>query len=368
MPQKSGYLSDNWASLDGLNYGVYQSALLDILQNGQTPLTVGVFGTWGSGKTTLLRLLKGEIDKDQLNKRKTIWFTAWKYEHQEALWRAFILQVIGGLYPSENGVRLAMDKLDVQQKEGVEYLERLERALYETVSWQEKGAWVLDKEALKKELIHIPFWLVFQLTGNFEAARDLGITPDLASTLERQIREHHLQQLQSMEQFADHFENAVRLILGKEGRLVIFVDDLDRCLPEKAVEILEAIKLFLDVPGTVFVLGMDREIVRRGIQVHYSSIMSASSQDNSNNETPIDGDVYLQKMVQIPFNLPPLDVDNRKKYIEFQEENLPELYRLDVITREVLARGLFPNPRQVKRALNVLTCCARLSGSKLRKK
>ena len=70
MPQKSGYLSDNWASLDGLNYGVYQSALLDILQNGQTPLTVGVFGTWGSGKTTLLRLLKGEIDKDQLNNAK----------------------------------------------------------------------------------------------------------------------------------------------------------------------------------------------------------------------------------------------------------------------------------------------------------
>ena len=156
-------------------------------------------------------MLNDEIDNDRLNRRKTVWFTAWKSGRQEALWRAFILQVIGGLYPSDdNGNRLPVEKLDAQQKVGSGILERLERALYETVSWQEKGAWVLDKDALKQELIHLPLWLIFQLTGQFEAARDLGITPDLASTLERQIREHHLAQLQSMEQFAKSFEKAIR--------------------------------------------------------------------------------------------------------------------------------------------------------------
>ena len=57
--------------------------------------------------------------------------------------------------------------------------------------------------------------------------------------------------------------------LIKEARLIVFVDDLDRCLPEKAIEVLEAIKLFLEVPGVVFVLGMDREVVERGIEARY---------------------------------------------------------------------------------------------------
>ena len=62
-----------------------------------------------------------------------------------------------------------------------------------------------------------------------------------------------------MEQFEKTFAEAITKILGEDGRLVVFVDDLDRCLPEKAIEILEAIKLFLHVPQTIFVLGMDRE-------------------------------------------------------------------------------------------------------------
>ncbi len=138
--------------------------------------------------------------------------------------------------------------------------------------------------------------------------------------------------------------------LGEEGRLVVFVDDLDRCLPEKAVEVLEAIKLFLDVPGTVFALGMDREAIRRGIETHYGAMLKT---DGDGDEIPINGDVYLQKMIQIPFNLPPLDISGREKFIETLEETLPEDFRLEDVTRSVFARGLFPNPRQVKRALNV---------------
>lgn len=353
MSEKSGYLSDFYVEDDDLDYGAYQSALLDVLLKGATPLTVGVYGTWGSGKTSLMRMLKKEVDR-QGSRKRAIWFTAWKYEHQDALWRAFILQVIAGLYPSDdNGVRLPLEKLDESQKAQVAQLEKLERSLYESATWQEKGEWTLDRTGLKKELVHLPFWLAFQLAGQGEAARDLGITPDLASTLERAIREHHLDQLQSMEQFANEFQKAVDLVLEKEGRLVIFVDDLDRCLPEKAVEILEAIKLFLDVPGTVFVLGMDREIVRRGVEVHYRSVMNLSPGEKGSEELPIDGDLYLQKIIQIPLFLPPLDVGGRKKFIEKQLEDLHVDYRLDPVTREVMARGLFPNPRQVKRALNV---------------
>jgi formylglycine-generating enzyme required for sulfatase activity len=352
MPKQTIYLSDYRASEDGLNFGVYKPALLNILENAETPLTLGVFGTWGSGKTTLLNMLMNDIQKKGLPSLRTIWFTAWKYEQQDALWRAFMLRVVDGLHPrKDDGTRCMADELsDKNQKQGALHLERLERSIYETVNWQDEGKWSMDVGALAKEGVRLPIWLAFHLAGLGTVAKDLGLNPQLTQVLEREVREHHLNQLGSMEQFAAEFEKAVRLILGEEGRLIVLVDDLDRCLPEKAVEVLEAIKLFLDVPGTVFILGMDREVIRRGIETHYGALLGG---DGDKEEIPINGDVYLQKMIQIPFNLPPLDARGREGFIEKLEESLPHDFRLEDITRQVFARGLYPNPRQVKRALNV---------------
>ena len=53
--------------------------------------------------------------------------------------------------------------------------------------------------------------------------------------------------------------------VGKDGRLVVFIDDLDRCIPEKAIDILETIKLFLNVPQTVFLIGTDKKVIENGI-------------------------------------------------------------------------------------------------------
>lgn len=352
MPKKTIYLSDYRASVDGLNFSVYKPALLNILENAETPLTLGVFGTWGSGKTTLLNMLMSDIQKKGLPSLRTVWFTAWKYEQQDALWRAFMLRVVDGLYPrKDDGTRYLPDELpNINQKQGAQHLERLERSIYETVNWQDEGKWSMDVGALAKEGVRLPIWLAFHLAGLGTIAKDLGLNPQLAEILERQVREHHLNQLSSMEQFATEFEKAVRLILGKEGRLIVLVDDLDRCMPEKAVEVLEAIKLFLDVPGTVFLLGMDREIIRRGIETHYGALLGGNGDKDG---IPINGDIYLQKMIQIPFNLPPLDMRGRVGFIEKLEESMPSDFRLEDITRQVFARGLYPNPRQVKRALNV---------------
>ncbi|GAP17260.1 P-loop NTPase fold protein [Levilinea saccharolytica] len=354
MVKKSGFISDYRASEDGLDFSIFKPALLNILQTADTPLTVGVFGTWGSGKTTLLNMLKDELDNQKSPSLKTVWFTAWKYEQHDALWRAFMLRVVDSLHPRKaDGTRYQPEdfKEDAEkaEREKLEHLGRLERSIYETVNWQDEGQWSLNTGELLKQGSKLPIWLAFHLTGLGSAAKDLGLNPDLAQLLEREVREHHLNQLNYMEQFAEEFQKAIQLVLGNDGRLVVFVDDLDRCLPEKAIEVLEAIKLFLDVPGTVFVLGMDREVVRRGIEAHYGALLKTSSED----EMPINGDVYLQKIIQIPFNLPPLDMKAREKFIQNLETDLPADYHLDEMTREAFARGMYPNPRQVKRALNV---------------
>jgi predicted KAP-like P-loop ATPase len=134
--------------------------------------------------------------------------------------------------------------------------------------------------------------------GSDKVADKLGITPDMAQLLQREVQAQRLEQLASMEQFEATFKDALAEILGPDGRLVVFVDDLDRCLPEKAIEVLEAIKLFLEVPGTAFVLGMDRAVIERGIEARYGECFRR--QDDERAEFPISGASYLQKIVRSP--------------------------------------------------------------------
>jgi KAP family P-loop domain len=95
-------------------------------------------------------------------------------------------------------------------------------------------------------------------------------TQEAVKLIEREASERYVEQLTSLEQFQDLFKKLLgRFRIGEERRLFVFVDDLDRCLPEDAVAALEAIKLFLDIKGCVFVLGMDREVVEQGIRVRY---------------------------------------------------------------------------------------------------
>lgn len=363
MTRSTQYLSDYRSAEDLLDFDLFRPALMEIVRNAATPLTLGVFGSWGTGKTSLLHQLMSEIKSKGNPHQRAIWFTAWKYEEQEALWRAFLLRVIDGLYPHENDERLLLDDLkDEDQRAGAEYLERLERSIYENVSWVESGKWNVNTVELVKQGIRLPIWLAFQLAGQGGIAKDLGIAPELAKLLERETREHHLNQLNSLEQFAAEFEKAIKLILGNDGRLIVFVDDLDRCLPEKTIQILEAIKLFMDVPGVVFVLGMDREIVRRGIETYYGAMLKG---DKSMDATPINGDSYLQKMVQIPFYLPPLLSNGRAKFINGL---LGRDTRLDALTRQVFSIGVFPTPRQIKRVLNIFFLLRQIADEQQRRK
>lgn len=360
---KSAYLSDvPSVDDDGLGFDVFKEHLLTLILQSETPLTIGILGTWGTGKTTLLKKLKKSIDEKKLRFYRTVWFTAWKYERQDALWRAFILRVIGALWPKkDDGDPYKADELSNGQKELVEELARLEESVYESVFWEAERQWALNTEAIVKGGIRLPLWLASRLFSIPDLSGIFGHEGSF-DILRKEIRRQHILQLEHMEQFAERFQNVVNLSLRDTGRLVVFVDDLDRCLPEKAVEILEAIKLFLNVPGTVFVLGLDREVIRKGIEIRYNR---TSGRKTGQMVSIIDGDMYLQKIIQVPFALPVLDLNSRHKFIKFLEDKLPEDFRLpsDDVTREIIARGSFPYPRQIKRIINGFNLLRQIAGN-----
>jgi hypothetical protein len=132
------------------------------------------------------------------------------------------------------------------------------------------------------------------------------------------------------------------LTLHHDVRFVFLIDDLDRCLPENTLKMLESIKLFLDIPGCAFVLAIDDDIVERGVEHHYKDyikneihITNGEQQEPNNKQSlatiPITGSEYLEKMIQLPFALPVLHIDEIEQFLK---ENHREVFEIKKPTYE----------------------------------
>jgi hypothetical protein len=125
------------------------------------------------------------------------------------------------------------------------------------------------------------------------------------------------------------------------ARIAVLIDDLDRCSDRNVVAVLEAINLVMDVPGLIFVLALDYDVLVNAIERKYPHVS---------------GHAFIEKLVQIPFRVPPLTINDRRSLEELLPNwelhvgNLPDHFYDRIVDIAVL--GLRGNPRQVKRLLN----------------
>jgi formylglycine-generating enzyme required for sulfatase activity len=383
----SPILDDRPTNEDALDFSPYRDTLVDIIADPdtRTPLTIGIFGGWGSGKTSLMQMVESEL-KAVLAERKedarTVWFNAWQYGKEEALWRALLLHVLDALRPPKpesstdeelEGLAAALhDPPDLSEelkawRDLNRKLDDLQASLYRDVEREEVGGLEIDwgevakgtaKGAIKIGLSFIPG--VSTLAKLVEAAQsEVGKTAadNIIEAFRREKTQIHIEHIRFLEQFRRQFEALVEEQVTDRGqKLVVLVDDLDRCLPEKAIDVLEAIKLFLDVSGCIFVLGLDQDVVARGIKVKYRDFAVEEGAEGEP-QIPIDGVAYLQKIIQLPFLLPPIEPDDMKSFVQTLVPTFP-----DPCCVPVFAQGLRePNPRQVKRVINVFLFLWRLA-------
>jgi regulator of replication initiation timing len=141
------------------------------------------------------------------------------------------------------------------------------------------------------------------------------------------VGEQSLAQLLKPDQLESIYLNIPKWIeeitLLHQVNFVFLIDDLDRCLPENTLKMLESIKLFLDVPSCAFVLAVDDDVVERGVVHHYRDYLSIyHSKDTADakgvlqHELPITGHEYLEKMIQLPMRLPVIDTVNVRAFLE----------------------------------------------------
>jgi formylglycine-generating enzyme required for sulfatase activity len=196
-----------------------------------------------------------------------------------------------------------------------------------------------------------------KLVEELQKAGTQNLSETAFDAIQRERTKIHIEQVRFLEQFQGQFALLVNDRIEKQhGRLVVFVDDLDRCLPEKAIEVLEAIKLFVDAPGCVFMLGLDQEVIARGVEIRYKDF------EQKDGRNQISGAKYLEKIIQLPFQTPPVEQADMGDFVQGLTTDWP-----NEECPKVFAVGLGDNPRQIKRTVNVFLMLWKLAEKREKK-
>jgi hypothetical protein len=309
---------------------------------------------------------------------QVIWFNAWKFAKEDELWAALLqealrqikVKAVGGerlrikwqLWKDSidwhSGFRdVALKLLPTAGKTllaaGFAYLGGLVAAWAVGSRYGEQiGQTAGAVGAVLTGLLPVAAWLRTNLTAPL-ADLDFDKYRKKAS-----YKDH----LSFLTEFSTQFRNIMRTARGKGNPLVLILDDLDRCLPEQAVSVLEAIKLFVsDDAPVVFLIGADQEVIERAIEVKYDKMVTRADTDPLRRERFARfGREYLEKIVQLSFHLPPIEEGLIDQFID-------DVFRDNtwvVDHSHIFAAGLQPNPRQVLRVLNIYNFMIELAQEK----
>ncbi len=274
--------NDEPTSVDGLNRDHFAHALARIAETCDTPLVIGLYGTWGTGKTSLMKLIEKKLNPMETH---SVWFNAWQHQFDETPALALLHTIV--------------DKFKMKQEA---------KKLLMVIA----GAF---GTMLLKATTNLNIKDIDNLGKRYEEERFL--------VGEARVRLHQ------------HFKHLIKKARGKR-RIVFFIDDLDRCMPSKLLNLLESLKLYLNLTGCIYFLGADRTALERSIQYHYKDVELNEAR-------------YLDKIVQLPFTIPPIAQESMEEFVE------PLLSKNLIHCKKLLIKGLGDNPRQVKRFINTLT-------------
>lgn len=296
--------SDNETDIDLLQFKYLASSVTRIIRAKHLlPTTIGVFGDWGSGKSSLLKMVQKDLAQDQ--GVMAISFNGWLFEGFEDAKTALM-----GTILDEIQERIKDDK-NIAQK-----AKDLLAKLAKRVNWFHLIG-LTGRYALPA-LVGMPHLTAANIGIDSVKAvveKAKGIDVEEAKKILKEAPEGEDNVRRNIRDFRKDFEELLKE--SKIETMVVFIDDLDRCFPDTIIETLEAIKLFLFVPGTAFVLGADERLIEYAVRRRFPEL------PGTNTEVGRD---YLEKLVQVPIRIPPLSGVENHSYINllFAQSNLGE--------------------------------------------
>jgi len=282
----------------------YILGLSNFITGCETPLTLAIQGDWGTGKTSIMyqveEKLKEKSSSNSKRKIKTIFFNTWQYS-QFDMDKNLAVTLITDL----------IDELEVTDVNKRENFKKSLAVITKSMEYLKLDFGLLNIEKINDQLL--------KLISNEEKANNLkNLKQNLQSIIDDSIKENNYE------------------------KIVIFIDDLDRLVPKKAIEFLEILKLFLDCRNCVFVLAIDYNVVLRGIKSKYG--------DDLDNEK---GKAFFEKIIQVPFTVPVANY-HMENFVNVSLEKL-NFYFNDDVTKNVtqlIRDSIGNNPRSVNRLFN----------------
>lgn len=294
---------DNETTVDYVNFRLVAKACAELIRDtGGEPISIGISGGWGMGKSSLVRMVESELlpdqdsDKNTDGKRDTRYivttFNPWLYQGFEDA-RTALLQTVGDAVLKEaEGNAGLLDKA----KSLVKRINLLRLAQ-------------LGGEVAATIITGVPVGLIGKVVESGsnawrnESVQDgLSAVKEVPGATKGLLNEAQPISLpKEIQSFRDALEDLLKEL---DITLVVFVDDLDRCLPKTAISTLEAIRLLLFLRRSAFVIAADDVFIRGAVRVHFAG-------------TGLDDDIatnYFDKLIQVPLRVPRLGPNETKAY------------------------------------------------------
>jgi len=293
------YLNDQETTTDLLYYEAIANTIVSLIRKtSNASITIGVHGDWGAGKSSVLKMLESLFTAD--DRVICLWFNGWTFEGFEDAKTVVIETIVEELRrarPTSTKVADAAKKV----LKRVDWLKLARRAggFAFTVATgiptfdQVNGLYDFFTSLVAKSKEHISIEdlkAIAAKTGEF-----IKNAPQESDNLPEHI--HAFRQ-----DFKELLEAA------DIDQLVVIVDDLDRCLPKTAISTLEAIRLFLFVDHTAFVIGADEMMIEYAVREHFPDLPPSSGPVSYARN-------YLEKLIQVPFRIPALGAAETRVYV-----------------------------------------------------
>ncbi len=321
----TGASSDRPSAEGGFGFKAYADAFATLIASPLTtpPLTIGIYASWGMGKSSLLGQIAERLEPEKQMDRSgarlgplarwrarqaehatpggsrkpkrvhVVEFNAWDYNASELVWPAL--------------VRRTMDCVEANtpQRWWAKYGHRLRRNVRR--EWERQRGRVLATAVVavvlcvfaiaRLDVSAASISIAAALLGGAGIVGLLGkaVSSPVSGWLGTMLEDTKYGRATDM--MHDIRDDLVELgeRLGDSTRMLIVIDDLDRCDASKAVEVLQAINLLLNFEGFVVCIGVDARILTAAIETHYSGLLGHAGAS---------GYEYLDKIIQVPFRIP----------------------------------------------------------------
>ncbi|MBQ9207115.1 MAG: hypothetical protein IJ158_10430 [Treponema sp.] len=289
---------------DLLNFSVIADTAANmIIENKSQPVSIGISGSWGIGKSSMLKLIEKSVEKQKGEEKYIcLTFDAWRYQGYEDAKKALLKQVSAKLLKiaeSDKTLTIRIGELFKRVNWGKTI--KVLGGVAGGIAGLATGTAILPLITLfTNSILNDPKKYLSDSNNVEELKKSISNVKTEVDDLLKEKKEENVPQ--EIEEFIDKFKNLLEEI---NIYLVIFVDDLDRCLPSTAISTLEAMRLLLFVPRMSFVIAADTTMIKSAVRTHFGN-------ENISDELVTN---YFDKLIQIPIEVPHLSKNEVKVYI-----------------------------------------------------